>query len=78
MNTYTTFETFTQAYRLTEFDYTKIQKLEVIHKTTSNHTVEIFLIIGYIVLGIFIIEYHRRIHSDLKEIEIKREMNRKN
>jgi hypothetical protein len=78
MNTYTTIKSLSQTYTINNIDYINVWRQEDVYKSTSDHTVEIILIIGCVALGIALIEYNRRINADEKEIEIRKVMNRKN
>jgi hypothetical protein len=78
MNTYTTIKSLSQTYTINNIDYTNVWRQEDVYKSTSDHTVDIILIIGCVALGIALIVHNRRIHADEKEIEIRKVMNRKN
>ena len=78
MKIYTTINSINYSYRINNIDHNIILRQDIIEKSTADHTIEICLILGCVVLGIAYLEYKRRIYSDLKTMNIRLEELRRN
>jgi hypothetical protein len=71
MKTYTTTYTISSTFFSNNTIQTDLWQKQVVEKSTSDHTIQILLIIAGVIVVVSYIEYKRRIHRDIKEMAIK-------